>query len=40
VPVKKILAGTPSEKAVSRDALREPDSLDAFIRLQSETAAS
>jgi acetoacetyl-CoA synthetase len=36
VPVKKILAGTPPEKAVSRDALREPDSLDAFIRLQSE----
>jgi acetoacetyl-CoA synthetase len=35
VPVKKILAGTPPEKAVSRDALREPDSLDAFIRLES-----
>jgi acetoacetyl-CoA synthetase len=40
VPVKRILAGTPPDKAVSRDALREPDSLDAFIRLQSETAAS
>jgi acetoacetyl-CoA synthetase len=39
VPVKKILAGTPSEKAVSRDALRDPDSLDPFLKLQG-TAAS
>ncbi|HEX6325161.1 MAG TPA: acetoacetate--CoA ligase, partial [Jiangellaceae bacterium] len=36
VPVKKILAGTPAEKAVSRDALRDPESLDAFIKLHSE----
>ena len=31
VPVKKILAGTPPEKAVSRDALANPDSLKAFL---------
>ena len=31
VPVKKILAGTPPEQAVSRDALANPDSLKAFL---------
>jgi acetoacetyl-CoA synthetase len=31
VPVKKILAGTPPEQAVSRDALRNPDSLLALL---------
>jgi acetoacetyl-CoA synthetase len=31
VPVKKILAGTPPEQAVSRDALRNPESLQPFI---------
>jgi len=31
VPVKKILAGTPPEQAVSRDALANPSSLAAFI---------
>jgi acetoacetyl-CoA synthetase len=31
VPVKKILAGTPPEQAVSRDALANPDSLRAFL---------
>ncbi|HEX6352028.1 acetoacetate--CoA ligase [Actinophytocola sp.] len=31
VPVKKILAGVPPERAVSRDALANPDSLTAFI---------
>jgi acetoacetyl-CoA synthetase len=36
VPVKKILAGAPPEKAVSRDALRDPESLEPFIKLQSE----
>jgi acetoacetyl-CoA synthetase len=30
VPVKKILAGTPPEQAISRDALQNPDSLEAF----------
>jgi acetoacetyl-CoA synthetase len=33
VPVKRILAGIEPDKAVSRDALANPDSLDAFIRL-------
>jgi acetoacetyl-CoA synthetase len=40
VPVKKILGGAPPEKAVSRDALRDPESLEPFIKLQSEAAAS
>ncbi|HEX6576821.1 MAG TPA: acetoacetate--CoA ligase [Jiangellaceae bacterium] len=31
VPVKKILAGVPPEQAVSRDALRNPDSLQPFL---------
>jgi acetoacetyl-CoA synthetase len=39
VPVKKILAGTPPEEAISRDALRNPDALGAFLG-QSETSAS
>jgi acetoacetyl-CoA synthetase len=29
--VKRILAGTPLEQAVSRDALRNPDSLEPFL---------
>ncbi|MDQ2583227.1 acetoacetate--CoA ligase [Saccharothrix yanglingensis] len=33
VPVKKILAGTPPERAVSRDALRNPASLDPFLTM-------
>jgi acetoacetyl-CoA synthetase len=33
VPVKKILAGTPPERAVSSDALRNPDSLRPFLDL-------
>ncbi|HLW47925.1 MAG TPA: acetoacetate--CoA ligase [bacterium] len=32
VPVKRILAGTPAERAASRDALANPDALDAFVR--------
>jgi acetoacetyl-CoA synthetase len=31
VPVKKILAGVAPSKAVSRDALANPDALDAFL---------
>lgn len=31
VPVKKILAGVAPEKAVSRDALQDPGSLDFFV---------
>jgi acetoacetyl-CoA synthetase len=36
VPVKKILAGMSAEKAVSRDALSNPDSLRPFIELAAE----
>jgi acetoacetyl-CoA synthetase len=31
VPVKKILAGVPLDRAVSRDALANPDALAAFL---------
>ncbi|MFL6120158.1 acetoacetate--CoA ligase [Actinophytocola sp.] len=31
VPVKKILSGVPPERAVSRDALANPDALTAFL---------
>jgi acetoacetyl-CoA synthetase len=33
VPVKKILTGTPTEQAVSRDSLANPKSLDYFVDL-------
>ena len=33
VPVKRILSGVDPERAVSRDALANPDSLDPFIRM-------
>ncbi|SMC98104.1 acetoacetate--CoA ligase [Kibdelosporangium aridum] len=33
VPVKKILAGVAPDKAVSRDALANPDALDPFVTL-------
>lgn len=33
VPVKRILAGTPPERAVSREALQNPSSLDLFVQL-------
>lgn len=33
VPVKKILSGIPAEAAISRDALRDPDALHAFVAL-------
>lgn len=35
VPVKKILAGTAPERAVSRDALANPDALRPFVELAS-----
>jgi len=31
LPVKQILAGTPPENVASRDALAQPDALDAFV---------
>jgi acetoacetyl-CoA synthetase len=33
VPVKRILLGTPAEKAASRDTLADPSALDAFVEL-------
>jgi acetoacetyl-CoA synthetase len=33
VPVKKILAGVDVDRAISRDALRDPDSLRPFVEL-------
>jgi acetoacetyl-CoA synthetase len=33
VPVKRILSGTPPEKAASKDSLSNPDALDTFIEL-------
>jgi len=35
VPVKRILLGTPLEKAASRDTLADPTALDAFVELAS-----
>jgi acetoacetyl-CoA synthetase len=32
-PVKRILHGTPPEEVVSRDALADPEALDAFVAL-------
>jgi acetoacetyl-CoA synthetase len=39
VPVKKILAGTPPERAVSADALTNPAALDVFVKLAAQTSA-
>jgi acetoacetyl-CoA synthetase len=36
VPVKKILSGTPIEKAASRETLSNPESLDRFVELAKE----
>jgi acetoacetyl-CoA synthetase len=36
VPVKKILAGAPPDKAASRDAVQNPDALDWFIAFAAE----
>ncbi len=33
VPVKRILTGTPPERAASRDAMSNPDSLDVFVEI-------
>ncbi|GAA4611552.1 acetoacetate--CoA ligase [Saccharopolyspora hordei] len=35
VPVKKILAGTPPERAVSRDALQNPAALETFVQFSA-----
>jgi acetoacetyl-CoA synthetase len=33
VPVKRILMGTPPEKAASRESLANPEALDYFVQL-------
>jgi acetoacetyl-CoA synthetase len=38
VPVKRILMGTPVEKAVSRDSLANPQALDYFVEMASRPA--
>jgi acetoacetyl-CoA synthetase len=38
VPVKKILMGTPVEKAASRDSLANPRSLDYFVEMAARLA--
>jgi acetoacetyl-CoA synthetase len=35
LPVKRILMGTPAEKAAARDSLSNPEALDAFVELAS-----
>ena len=40
VPVKKILTGTPADKAASRDSLQNPESLDYFVELAAEREPS
>ena len=38
MPVKKILTGTPAEKAASRDSLANPEALDWFVELAQTRA--
>jgi acetoacetyl-CoA synthetase len=40
VPVKKILAGTPVDSAISRDALRDPAALDPFVALAANSSSA
>jgi acetoacetyl-CoA synthetase len=40
LPVKKILMGTPPERAASRDSLANPAALDFFVAFAQELAAS
>jgi acetoacetyl-CoA synthetase len=40
VPVKRILMGTPADKAASRDSLQDPAALDWFVELAAERAGS
>ncbi len=39
VPVKRILMGTPPERAASRDSLANPAALDYFVELAADLAA-
>ena len=38
VPIKRILNGTPVEKAASRDTLKNPEAFDAFVEIVTEGA--
>jgi len=38
VPVKRILMGTPADRAASRDSLQDPAALDWFVALAAERA--
>jgi acetoacetyl-CoA synthetase len=38
VPVKRILMGTPMEKAASRDSLANPQALDYFVEMAKRLA--
>lgn len=40
VPVKKLLMGVPVEKAVSMDALRNPQAIASFITFAQKVRAS
>jgi acetoacetyl-CoA synthetase len=40
VPVKRILMGTPPEKAASRDSLKNPEALDPFVELAGSFSPS
>jgi acetoacetyl-CoA synthetase len=40
LPVKRILMGTPPDKAASRDSLANPEALDAFVELSRARAAA
>jgi acetoacetyl-CoA synthetase len=40
VPVKRILMGTPVDRAASRDSLQNPASLDRFVALAAERAGA
>jgi acetoacetyl-CoA synthetase len=40
VPVKRILTGTPADRAASRDSLANPQALDYFVELAGELEAS
>ena len=39
IPVKRILMGTPPERAASRDSLANPEALDYFAELAAESGA-
>ena len=39
VPVKRILMGTPAERAASRDSLANPEALDYFVELAGRIAS-